>query len=124
MAALGAAAGLAAAAGGMRPAHATLLGFVLAVHAAVAVPLVRPLLRRRGRALAPRAAISAMLPLGGAASLVTLAGHPLVALAFAPRALQVAVRLLRGVRPAAAATVGAHEALRLAAALLIVTATL
>lgn len=122
MAALGAGAAVAALAGGVPLAPALLLGFVLAVHAMVAVPLVRSELRTRGRAGATRANRLAAVVLAVGALAVTVAGQPLVALAFLPRAAHVAVRYVRGSRRRLPSAVGARETVLLALALTLVAA--
>lgn len=98
MAALGGAAGLAALAGGTPLACAAPLGLLLAVNAALSVPLVRTELRPRERPLgraAELAALGATLTAGAGAWLLS---GPTAALAVAPRLLHVALRAL-GLRP-------------------------
>jgi hypothetical protein len=125
MGALGAGAGLAALAGGAPLRSAALLGGVLAVYGVVTVPVVRTQIRPRERAGAHRAELAALAALAVAAGALAAAGAPWCAAAFAPRALHLVGRAVRGVRPLRPSLVGMRETFMLAATLgIAVTALL
>ena len=104
---LGASAGLAAFAGGAAPSVALAVAALLGTHAATSVLAVRPALGKRGR-LSSRAAGAAAVVVAGVAT--ALLGHPWLALAFAPRLVQLAAPT-RGAR---AMTLGLRETAALA----------
>jgi hypothetical protein len=120
MAALGATAALAAWIGAAPLDAALVLGVVLGAHSAAAVPLVRTQLRRRERTGARDAGAKALVIAGSGALLVVLLGHPLAALALAPRAAQAILRLVRTPDPAVSATVvGLRETVLLVVATVV-----
>jgi hypothetical protein len=120
MAALGLTAALAAWSGAAPMDAALVLGIVLGAHSAAAVPLVRTQLRRKERGHARVAGVEALAVAACGALLVALIGHPLAALALAPRGLQAVERLARGSRPPASATaVGVRETVLLAVATVV-----
>jgi hypothetical protein len=119
MTGLGLAAGASAVAGGASPTSAMIYGAILAVHAAVTVPLVRTQIRPRERARAHAAEAAAAAVLGLAAGGFALAGIASAGLGLLPRAVHVAWRASKGVRPLRPALVGALESVLLAAAVVI-----
>jgi hypothetical protein len=123
MAALGASTGLIVFGGGASGRVAAILALVLGTHAATAVPLVRSELRPRERARAASDAWLTLALLASAAVLLLRLSAPLALAAFAPRLLQLALRLARGPVAANAVTVGLREtaALTLTVALAVIT---
>jgi hypothetical protein len=73
---------------------------VIAIHAALAVPLVRASLRRREREHIGRTRALALLAVGAAIPLVTFVGAPLVAFGLAPRAVDASIPSRTPARPA------------------------
>jgi hypothetical protein len=105
----GAAAGLFALAGGAAAARAAALAAVLAAHAGASAPLVRTELRRRERAHASRGLLTALLLLCAGAGLAAGLGHPVAAVALAPRLAHVIVRSLRGTPTSAPSAAALRE---------------
>ena len=123
MAALGASAGLVALAGGVELRHAVALALVVAVHTALAVPLVRSEVRPRERAHLHQAAWTALAALTLCAIVLALVGSGRLVLALAPRTLHALVRTRSSASPSHPNVVGVRESAMLALTIAIIVAT-
>jgi hypothetical protein len=113
MVALGASAGWAALAAGAPLVDSATIGLVLAVNAALAVPLVRTQLRSRERGRAATAAYVSLSTLALAAIVIVLLGRAPAALALLPRAVHAGIQAMN----AASGPPAAHDGARPRAAL-------
>lgn len=125
MAALGASAGLVALAGGVELGRAAAIAIVIAVHTALAVPLVRSEVRPRERAHIRQAAWIALGALTLCAIVLALVGGGRFAIALAPRTLHALARTQSPASPSHPNVVGVRETVMLAltVALLIIASS-
>jgi hypothetical protein len=122
MAALGASAGLMRRAGGASLRVAAASAVVLAVHAAVAVPLVRSELRPQERGNAATAERQALLMIAAGVALLVALHAPRAAIALAPRLALLLIRAIGSRKPLRPMLVGLRETATLAFAVALLIA--